>query len=434
MSKVNIMEQAQSDPVSQDQILDEDVKVRCSNSAQGCEWTGTQIKLNEHLKSEGGCLWADVECPNRCVSGYDDDNGKEIVVTVKRKSLKDHLEQECLNRPYECECGMKDTYSRIVNEHQMTECCEWFVDCENRCNTKMKRKEVAAHQHTCPELIVECPFVRIGCDIGRIRQGELIAHLHLYREQHDLYSKTDNEDKRGLKAQVDQLKAQMDQLKAELKNSKQKLAQLIHEKSESERKFRAIATDIGIMRSGQCDQRQELALTSVETQLETKLVLDGSGKPLVLRVPRYSGYQQRGQAWHSQQFSACFQSQVYKMFISVFPRGIHLGAGTHISLKLCCVCSEHHEPIPWPKFNLKGFICIYLMSKTGNLSGIYDVFENCSYPPEHLPQQNRNVTLCTIEKFATVEAVQENVIDNSIALIVQHNDFVVVEIPAVAHN
>lgn len=133
MSKV---EQVQSDTVSQD-LIGESVQVRCSNSAQGCELTGSQTKLDEHLKSEDGCLWADVECPNRCISGYDD-NGKELFVIVNRKSHQEHLEKEYLHRIYECECGMKNTYSKIVNEHQLKECSEWYVSCDNGCNSKIK--------------------------------------------------------------------------------------------------------------------------------------------------------------------------------------------------------------------------------------------------------------------------------------------------------
>ena len=432
MSKVNEVEQVRSNTVSEDQI-DQGVQVRCSNSAQGCEWTDSQAKLDEHLKSEGGCLWADVECPNRCISGYDD-NGKELFVTVKRKSLKEHLEEECLHRIYECECGMKDKYSKIVNEHQLKECREWYVPCENGCNSKIKRKDIDAHQCVCPELVVECPYARIGCDKGEIRQCELIAHLHSDRVKHDLYSRRDNEHKCELQAQIDCLKAQVDQLKIQLNDSEQKVTELEFVKTKSESKFRAISTDISIMESSRCNLRSKLALKSVQTQLaETNLDPSCGGEPLVLRMTTYSEYQRRGHVWKSQQFNVFFQSQVYKMFISVFPRGINSGAGSHISLRLhvCCVGSENHDLIPWP--NLEGFISVNLMSKAGNPMGIYDAFHNFNCPLQHLPQQNEPVTLCTIEKFATVEAVQESVVEDSIALIIQHSDFVVIEMPTVAN-
>ena len=424
------MEQVQSDTVPQDQI-DENVQVRCSNSAQGCEWTGSQAKLDEHLKSEDGCLWADVECPNRCISGYDD-NGKELFVIMNRKSLQEHLEKECLYRIYECECGMKDTYSKIVNEHQLKECSEWYVPCDNGCNSKIKRKEIDTHQRVCPELVVECPYARIGCDKREIKQCELIAHLHSDREQHNLYSRRDDEHRRKLEAQIDRLKAQIDQMKAQLKVSEQELTKLESVKTESERKFRAISTDLSIVKSSPCKLRRKLALNSIHTQLKTKLDLKNSSKPMVLRMTGYSGYQRKGKVWHSQQFNIDYQSHIYKMFISVFPRGICSGAGTHISLKLHCICSEHHEPIPWP--NPEGFISVYLMSKARNPMGVHDAFYNFNRPLQHLPQQNQAVTLCTIEKFATVEAVQENIIDDSVALIVQHNDYVMVEMPPVARD
>jgi hypothetical protein len=66
--------------------------------------------------------------------------------------------------------------------------------------------------------------------------------------------------------------------------------------------------------------------------------------------------------------------------------------------------------------------------------GIHGMFQNFSCPQQHLPQRNQTETLCSIEKFATIKTVEENVVDDSIALIVEHSDFVMVEMPAVRHN
>ena len=425
--------------------MDECVQVRCCNSVLGCKWTGSQANLEEHLKSEDGCLWVDVECPNRCISGYED-NGKEIFVTVKRKCLKEHLEKECLRRVYECECGMKDEYSKIVNEHQPIDCCEWYTPCKNGCGFKIKRKEIDAHQCVCTELIIECPYARIGCDKGEIRQCELIAHLHSHREQHGLYSRRDDEHKRELKAQVDHLEGQVRQLKAQLRLSEQKVAELEGLKAENEQKvaeleglkaendskFSAISTDVNIVKSNPCNRGRELALNSIQTQLKATVNLGNSRKHLVLRMTDFSGYQRRGKVWRSRRFNVYCQSLAYEMFISVFPRGIGSGMGTHVSIKLHCVCSEHHELTPWP--TLEGFISVHLMSKARNPMGIHGVFQKFSCSLQYLPQRNQTVPLCSIEKFATVETIQENIIDDSIALIVEHSDFVMVEMPAVAHN
>ena len=417
--------------MSQDQ-MEECAQVRCCNSVLGCEWTGSQANQEEHLKSEDGCLWADVECPNKCISGYED-NGKEIFVTVKRKCLKEHLEKECLRRVYECECGMKGEYSKIVNEHQLIDCREWYAPCENGCNLKIKRKEIDAHQCVCTELIVECPYARIGCDKREIRQCELIAHLHSHREQHGLCSRRDDEHKHELKAQVDHLKDQVRQLKTQLRLSEQKVAELESLKAENESKFTAISIDANIVKSNPRDRRSELALNSIQTQLKTTLDLGNSGKVLVLRITDFSGYQQRGEVWCSRRFNVYCQSLAYEMFIRVFPRGFGSGAGTHVSIKLHCVCSEHRELTPWP--TLDGFISVHLMSKARNPMGIHGVFQKFSYSQQYLPQRNQTLELCSIEKFATVETVQENIIDNSIALIVElHSDFVMAEMPAMAHD
>lgn len=120
-----------------------------------------------------------------------------------------------------------------------------------------------AHQCVCPELVVECPYARIGCDKRKIRQCE----LHSDREKDDLYPKSD-------KAQVVQL-----------------TAELAKQKAESKKRFRAIGIDVNIVKSSQCSSRTKLALNSIQTQLMTKLDLSSSGKPLVLHMTKYSEYQ-----------------------------------------------------------------------------------------------------------------------------------------------
>ena len=78
------------------------LKIKCSNHAEGCQWTGELEALKAHLKSDKGCGFVIIRCPNRCIR------------TCLRKDLDKHL-SECSLRPYQCEhCGLIDTYQGIT--------------------------------------------------------------------------------------------------------------------------------------------------------------------------------------------------------------------------------------------------------------------------------------------------------------------------------
>ena len=42
------------------------LKIRCSNHGEGCQWTGELGALKKHLESDTGCDCVMVECPNKC--------------------------------------------------------------------------------------------------------------------------------------------------------------------------------------------------------------------------------------------------------------------------------------------------------------------------------------------------------------------------------
>ena len=81
------------------------LKIRCCNLGEGCQWTGELGALKKHLESDNGCNFVVVECPNDCITNND----------IMRKDLHEHLTQSCYLRPHQCEfCGLKDTYEAIT--------------------------------------------------------------------------------------------------------------------------------------------------------------------------------------------------------------------------------------------------------------------------------------------------------------------------------
>lgn len=151
------------------------LKVRCSYHSEGCEWVGKLGDLQTHFNSEQGCGYVEVKCPNGCLMYKEDTSIIGIICTtvVKRKLLKEHLEEDCDLREYECAyCGYKDTYGEITGytepflygraenyeDCHYDSCLEYPLDCPNECGvTEIKRKDIFTHREQCPMELIECP-------------------------------------------------------------------------------------------------------------------------------------------------------------------------------------------------------------------------------------------------------------------------------------
>jgi hypothetical protein len=127
------------------------LKIKCSNHGEGCQWTGELGTLKWHLKSDNGYdlvmvaksapinVW--ILMPT-LMSGWD-----LAVKTMRRRDLADHLVQSCCLRPYHCEfCGLKDTYKAITGNGQ-------YVTRPIKSN----EDDYLSHQADCPEVPLTCP-------------------------------------------------------------------------------------------------------------------------------------------------------------------------------------------------------------------------------------------------------------------------------------
>ena len=43
------------------------LKIRCGNHGEGCQWTGELGALKQHLESDNGCGFVMIKCPNKCL-------------------------------------------------------------------------------------------------------------------------------------------------------------------------------------------------------------------------------------------------------------------------------------------------------------------------------------------------------------------------------
>ncbi len=80
-----------------------------------------------------------------------------------------------LNRIVHCKlCNEEGKHSVIVGEHIQT-CPSLSLECPNKCNEKLKRKDIEEHRKECPLEEVDCPFKEAGCEV-RLPRKDISEH------------------------------------------------------------------------------------------------------------------------------------------------------------------------------------------------------------------------------------------------------------------
>ncbi|XP_065660050.1 TNF receptor-associated factor 5-like isoform X3 [Hydra vulgaris] len=108
------------------------LKVKCSNFSNGCEWTGELKILNEHL---GSCEYQTLKCLNNPCS-----------TSLLLKNLKEHMEKHCIYRLVTCQyCEQKIIFREKQIHEENCECLP--LCCVNQCGMKIMRKEGMRKEH-----------------------------------------------------------------------------------------------------------------------------------------------------------------------------------------------------------------------------------------------------------------------------------------------
>lgn len=149
--------------------LIKDLRVKCANHQNGCEWRGELRSIRVHLRS---CVHALVACPNRC--------GQRL----PRHTISEHIANSCTERRHICtDCGLEDTYSHITTNHYFT-CLNASLVCTNEgCEATFKRGEQPEHLAVCPKQVLMCPYSTVGCS-ACMRREELDNHKQEHVEHH----------------------------------------------------------------------------------------------------------------------------------------------------------------------------------------------------------------------------------------------------------
>lgn len=182
------------------------LKVKCPNLP--CQWTGLLSEVDKHKSSASGCQQEKVKCPKAC--------GEEMA----RGCLPQHQRNSCPLRAHCCHfCYKQDTYRNITTKHY--EICERFpLPCPNKCGKQcIEKKEIERHLAECPEQMVKCTYLEMGCQ-------ETVARRQL--EQH----KEERKDHHLLLAvdRVAQMCTAMSQLYSMCEQLESELAQLRRER------------------------------------------------------------------------------------------------------------------------------------------------------------------------------------------------------------
>eukprot|EP00026_Physarum_polycephalum_P001188 Phypoly_transcript_01189.p1 GENE.Phypoly_transcript_01189~~Phypoly_transcript_01189.p1 ORF type:complete len:520 (+),score=57.02 Phypoly_transcript_01189:1800-3359(+) len=105
----------------------------------------------------------EVDCPHRPVVCYHDGCNEKI----KSKDLQAHMES-CSRRVVQCH-DCKEMFLLVDEKEHNLHCPEKEIDCPEKCNVKVRRKEQADHLSVCSNLKVTCAHAQYGCTYIGVR-------------------------------------------------------------------------------------------------------------------------------------------------------------------------------------------------------------------------------------------------------------------------
>jgi hypothetical protein len=139
------------------------LKIKCDEQQDGCEWIGELRERDEHNQT---CGYVVVPCDNDC---------NEMVM---RKDRKHHKENLCCRRIVGCSyCDVQMEYQEI-SVHFET-CTKYPVSCHYECGMQIPRGEMDVHasrEGSCSKSPLECDFAGAGCQFSGNRR-QLQDHL-----------------------------------------------------------------------------------------------------------------------------------------------------------------------------------------------------------------------------------------------------------------
>ena len=142
--------------LAEDLIADEEVYcIYATDSIPACEWHGQLKALQAHLDTECTCF--PVLCTN-----------EGCFELVPRHHLATHLASECGYRLTQCQYCLTDLQVHTYEAHG-GDCSKFVLTCDD-CGGSYLREDTTAHDATCPDKLVTCPFACHGCVVPVLRK------------------------------------------------------------------------------------------------------------------------------------------------------------------------------------------------------------------------------------------------------------------------
>ena len=258
------------------------------------------------------------------------------LIFVLKTYLAEHKSIACPKRNISCEdCGYQSTWEVVTSGHRSV-CPNRTLPCPNKCSIgNVKRKDMEEHLNThCPLLTMPCDFQFAGCeeltqkkDAIKHNEENVVCHLSLLAKKFNSELSKKEEEIKSLQATIRNQKEQMHKLN--------------------------------------CPE---------------------SLLPKDLYMYDFTCYQSTSR-WFSEPFYS--HPNGYKMCLSVYPNGTGKGTGSHLSVFVNLMRSEHDDDLSWP---FQGKITVTLVTDS-------QVFEETLYYTDKAPASAaQRVINCGVHK------------------------------------
>lgn len=363
-----------------------ELKVCCSNSKLGCEWTACLGEFEQHLNEEAepefqllGCPYVEVECRHGCGT------------RMRRGVIAEHQNNQCPQRPF-C-CGYCREYNSIhadVVYGHWPVCRKYPMTCPNHCTVyAIERENMKEHlKQDCPREKVNCEFSFAGCEVELPRE-DLVDHLESSQVMHmsmlaalnlrlsdDLMEKDEQiaEISEDYRVQLTESKREIDFLHRENTALKHELAEL---KSSIANLILRFQSEIDEVK--ECQLQQELRQEQCSEALQQKIECVDSKCltaknnlsqqcftiqayiglfPVEFVMSNFEHLRQSGTDWQSPPFYSHLEG--YRLCLVVSPNGVHSAEGLYISVYACLMQGEFDDGLKWP---FHGSVTIQLLNQ-----------------------------------------------------------------------
>ena len=245
--------------------------VFCPMHKKGCEWRGKLKEVEDHLMSNNGCFFLEVECPNKCQVG------RKGTMKLPRKSLSNHLSYHCELRQVKCPYCEYSGTAKAYSIHEAL-CIKFPMKCPNGCEASgITRQSLDAHRQTCIFEVVDCEYTTVGCK-SHVSRQDMAKHMEDCRVQH-----------------LDMIMQSNAKLRQELESVKQKMENLTTEVAERKS---VVHQELALLEGRVAGDK--LWLMSLKTQFQDPRCV--SHEDLYFRMFQYRNIQSDIKDWHSPAF------------------------------------------------------------------------------------------------------------------------------------